>query len=138
MASPYPDRGRRLDHQERAYQLQLRGGIEGAIKYTVYGALVCTLGHLTWPWFRRQTWGLKGFLVSSAGVFGLTIGADNYLLRYESHQRLEENDMRRQARNELAKEGIIATETEIRKWKARRAEKEMVRDIGEDKVKKST
>jgi hypothetical protein len=46
--------------------------------------------------------------------------------------------MRRQARNELAKEGIIATETEIRKWKARKAEKEMVRDIGEDKVKKST
>jgi hypothetical protein len=28
--------------------------------------------------------------------------------------------MRRQARNELAREGIIATETEIKKWKTKR------------------
>ncbi len=109
---------------------------------------MCTLGHLTWPWFRsvscpilpssparradslprpafpsRQTWGLKGFLISSSSVFGLTIGADNYLLRYEGQQRIEENDLRRQARNELAREGIIATETEIRRWKARREQK---------------
>jgi hypothetical protein len=53
----------------------------------------------------------------------MTIGADNHLLRYESHQRIEENDLRRQARNELAREGMIATETEIRKWKAKRLEK---------------
>ncbi len=86
----------------------------------------------------RQTWGLKGFLVSSAGVFGMTIGADNHLLRYESHQRIEENDIRRQARNELAREGIIATETEIRKWKARKAEKEMVGDTEENKTKQPT
>lgn len=65
------DRGRRLDHQERAYQLQMKGGIEvstscqayrktakqinwsqGAIKYTIYGTLVVVFGHLTWPLFR--------------------------------------------------------------------------------------
>jgi len=63
----------------------------------------------------------------------MTIEADNHLLRYESHQRLEENELRRQARNELAREGMIATETEIRRWKARRLEK----IAEEDKLKQS-
>ena len=31
--------------------------------------------------------------------------------------RKAENDIRRQARNALAREGIIATEGEIRKWR---------------------
>lgn len=31
--------------------------------------------------------------------------------------RKQENDIRRQARNALAREGIIATEGEIRKWR---------------------
>lgn len=48
----------------------------------------------------------------------MVINADNYLLRFESHQRLHENDIRRRARNELAQRGVIATEGEIRKWKA--------------------
>ncbi|GHJ87082.1 hypothetical protein NliqN6_3484 [Naganishia liquefaciens] len=114
------DRGRRLEHQERAYRLQVRGGLEGAVKYTVYGTLLVTLGHLTWPLFRRQTLALKGFIVSSAAVTGLVINADNYLLRYESQQRLTENEVRRRARNELAQRGIIATEGEIRKWRRER------------------
>lgn len=42
---------------------------------------------------------------------------DDYLLRYESGMRKAENDIRRQARNALAREGIIATEGEIRKWR---------------------
>jgi hypothetical protein len=50
-----------------------------------------------------------------------TLGTDNilddYLLRYESRMRKAENDIRRQARNALAREGIIATEGEIRKWR---------------------
>lgn len=50
-----------------------------------------------------------------------TLGTDNtlddYLLRYESGMRKAENDIRRQARNALAREGIIATEGEIRKWR---------------------
>jgi hypothetical protein len=50
----------------------------------------------------------------------MVINADNYLLRFESQQRLTENDIRRQARNELATRGVIATETEIRKWKAQK------------------
>lgn len=56
----------------------------------------------------------------TAAVTGMVINADNYLLRFESQQRLTENDIRRQARNELATRGVIATETEIRKWKAQK------------------
>ena len=54
-------------------------------------------------------------------------GAEKYLLRFESQQRETENDMRRQARNDLARQGIIATETEIKKWKGQRDEKEKAR-----------
>lgn len=53
----------------------------------------------------------------SASIFGLVIGADNYLLQYESSLRAAENDIRRQARNALAREGRIATEGEIRRWR---------------------
>jgi hypothetical protein len=57
----------------------------------------------------------------------LVFGAEKYLLRFESEQRDSENDLRRQARNELARQGIIATETEIKKWKGQRDEKEKAR-----------
>ncbi len=46
--------------------------------------------------------------------------SDNHLLKYESSLRASENDLRRQARNELALEGRIATEGEIRRWRERR------------------
>lgn len=48
------------------------------------------------------------------------MGADNYLLKYESQQRYQENELRRKARNDLARQGIIATESEIRRWKQRK------------------
>lgn len=47
-------------------------------------------------------------------------GAEKYLLRYEHQQREGENELRRLARNELAKKGVIASETEIRKWRLER------------------
>lgn len=43
---------------------------------------------------------------------------DKYLIMYESAQRDAENAVRRQAQNALARRGIIATETEIRRWRA--------------------
>lgn len=46
---------------------------------------------------------------------------DDYLLRFEAGQREQENAFRREARNALAKRGIIATESEIRKWRAEKA-----------------
>ena len=57
------------------------------------------------------------YTLTSAGVAGLVIGADSHLLKYEAATRRKENDLRRLARNELAKEGIIASEGEIRKWR---------------------
>ena len=120
------------------------------IKYTMYTSLFVTLGHLTWPAFRyarhpfdparyfrsthsdtlsrrKQAIGLKAFIISSSTLAGLVFGAEKYLLRFESQQRETENDMRRQARNDLARQGIIATETEIKKWKGQRDEKEKAR-----------
>ncbi|KAL7424942.1 hypothetical protein Q5752_000629 [Cryptotrichosporon argae] len=115
------DRGRRLEHQQRAYELQLAGGLQGMAKYSLFGALAIGAAHYSFPGFRRQTWALKAFLLSSAGIFGLVIGADDYLLRYESDQRASENEVRRRARNALAREGVIATEGEIRRWRAEQA-----------------
>lgn len=101
--------------------------------------MIVAIAHYASPVFRRQTWALKGFLVSSgkpsgtlgicwegmadpsASIFGLVVGADDHLLKYESHLREAENDIRRQARNALAREGRIATESEIRRWRDRQA-----------------
>ena len=74
--------------------------------------------------YRRQAIGLKAFIISSSTIAGLVFGAEKYLLRFESQQRESENDMRRQARNDLARQGIIATETEIKKWKTQRDDRE--------------
>ncbi|ODO07019.1 hypothetical protein I350_04386 [Cryptococcus amylolentus CBS 6273] len=121
------ERQRREAHQQRAYEIQFAGGVEGAIKWTIGGALACVVGHYTWPVFARQTLGLKAFITSSATMCGLVIGADDHLLRFEHGMRAEENELRRQARNALALEGKIASETEIRKWRERR-EKQMALD----------
>ncbi|WVR08279.1 hypothetical protein IAU60_005326 [Kwoniella sp. DSM 27419] len=111
------EKHRREAHQQRAYEIQLAGGMKGAAWWTVYGSVACALAHYSWPTFSRQTLGLKAFLVSSATIFGLVVGADNDLLKYESHLREAENDIRRQARAELAMEGRIASESEIRRWR---------------------
>ena len=42
---------------------------------------------------------------------------DNHLLKYEAQYRHHENEIRRIGRNELAREGLIATEGELRKWR---------------------
>ncbi|WWC93051.1 uncharacterized protein L201_008015 [Kwoniella dendrophila CBS 6074] len=117
------EKQRREEHQQRAYEIQLAGGLQGAARWTIYGAIACAIGHFSYPPFARQTLALKGFLVSSASIFGLVIGADNHLLKFESHLREAENDIRRQARSELAQQGKIASETEIRKWREANQEK---------------
>jgi len=47
-------------------------------------------------------------------------GAESALLEHENKRRREENDLRKEARLDLARKGIIATETEIAKWKEAR------------------
>ena len=65
----YMERARRKEQADRAYELQVRSGslvsymiqddlswclrcIQGAIKATLYGLTLVTLGHYTWPLFR--------------------------------------------------------------------------------------
>ncbi|KAG6890914.1 hypothetical protein C0995_000871 [Termitomyces sp. Mi166 len=47
----------------------------------------------------------------------MVFSAENALQAHEAEQRYVENDMRKQARYDLARRGIVATETEIAKWK---------------------
>ena len=50
-------------------------------------------------------------------IYGLISGADTALLSHESQQRMTENDLRREARIDLARRGLVATESQIMKWK---------------------
>ena len=50
-------------------------------------------------------------------IFGFTLSADNALLKFEARQRIEEAAVRKEARIELAKRGLVPTETEIAKWR---------------------
>jgi hypothetical protein len=54
---------------------------------------------------------------SSASIFGLVIGADNHLLKYEAEFRKSENAARRKAITALAMEGRVASEMEIKNWR---------------------
>ena len=51
-------------------------------------------------------------------IAGLVFGAESALQRYENLRRREGNVIRREARLDLARRGLIATETEIANWKA--------------------
>lgn len=44
--------------------------------------------------------------------------AESALIAHEAARRREENMIRREARLDLARQGLVGTETEIAKWKA--------------------
>lgn len=69
------------------------------------------------PKFRSQTLAFKAFIVSGFTIFGFVVGADTVLLNHEGRQRGEEDLIRGVARRELAKKGILASETAIERWK---------------------
>lgn len=50
----------------------------------------------------------------------MTFGAENALLAHEAVKRKEENIIRREARMDLARQGLLGTETEIAKWRTAR------------------
>jgi len=112
------DRARRKEDAQRAYNVQVRAGTEGAIRYTGVGLGLAILGHYTWPFFRRQTLAFKGFLVTGFAIFGLVIHAENALQALETEQRRTESIIRNRARLDLSRRGLVPTETEIAKWKA--------------------
>jgi hypothetical protein len=46
------NRASRNENAQRAYDVQVRAGTEGAIKFTALGTGLAILGHYTWPFFR--------------------------------------------------------------------------------------
>ncbi|KAF8623432.1 hypothetical protein AX15_006374 [Amanita polypyramis BW_CC] len=113
-------RSRRKEDLDQAYQIQAKAAVEGAARATAVGMGLAILGHYAWPLFRRQTLAFKAFLVSGCTIAGLTFGAESALLTHEAMKRREENLIRREARMDLAQQGLVATETEIAKWRAAR------------------
>lgn len=107
--------------------------LQVAARTTAIGFGLSIIAHYAWPWYRylsfpccldrptnhqrRQPMSFKGFLVVTSGVFGLVFGAEHALLEYEAERRVQENAVRRQARLELTRRGIVPTETEINKWR---------------------
>jgi len=53
---------------------------------------------------------------------GLVFGAESALIEHENRRRREENILRREARLDLARRGLVGTETEIARWKSDRQE----------------
>lgn len=114
------DRKTRKEDVNQAYELLTRAGIRGAAQGIGIGLGFATIGHYTWPLFRRQTLAFKGFCVSVSCIFGLVISAENALQAHEHQKRETETVLRREARLDLARQGLVPTETEIAKWKAER------------------
>ena len=56
----------------------------------------------------------------TVGVFGLCIHAETALQAHELEQRLRENTIRREARLDLSRRGLVPTETAIAKWRDER------------------
>jgi hypothetical protein len=51
-------------------------------------------------------------------MFGLVVTADNALLKHEARRRAEMAALRKEARMDFARRGIIPTETAFREWQA--------------------
>ncbi|GLB33618.1 hypothetical protein LshimejAT787_0105020 [Lyophyllum shimeji] len=115
----------RLRHREdvdRAHEVQSKAAVEGGLRGTAVGLGLAIIGHHSWPLFRRQPLAFKAFLVSTFTVFGLVFGAENALQAHEAEQRYHENKLRKEARYDLARRGVVPTETEIAKWKREKVE----------------
>ncbi|KAF9057758.1 hypothetical protein BJ165DRAFT_1334721 [Panaeolus papilionaceus] len=112
---------------ERAYQIQSEAATKGAARFFAIGLGTATiLNHLS-PFFRRQTLAMKGFFVTTFTVTGLVFYAEHALLEHENIRRREENIIRKEARLDLARRGLVPTETEIAKWKAERSKEKTTR-----------
>ncbi|KAJ3476963.1 hypothetical protein NLI96_g10791 [Meripilus lineatus] len=116
-------RAARKQDAEKAYEVQVKAGTQGAVRYASIGTGLVILGHYTWPLFRRQTLAFKAFLVTGFAFFGLSIYAEHALQSLEAEQRYSESIIRKEARIELARRGLVPTETAIAQWKAERLER---------------
>jgi len=108
----------------QAHRLQVIGAVEGGLKGLAIGGAFVTGLHYIFPLVRRQTLAGKAFLTSWFGIYGMTIYADKYLLKYEALQMKHEEAWRNQARQELAAAGRIATETAMYAWRTKQLKRE--------------
>ncbi|GAA6013802.1 hypothetical protein JCM10207_008196 [Rhodosporidiobolus poonsookiae] len=106
------------EDEEIAYRLQVMGAREGFIKGALVGGTLMVLANWRFPFVRRQTLAGKTFLASWVAIFGMVTHADHYLLEYEKTHRAEQERWRTKARNELAAQGLVPSETAMRTWKA--------------------
>ncbi|KIP12812.1 hypothetical protein PHLGIDRAFT_61047 [Phlebiopsis gigantea 11061_1 CR5-6] len=114
------DRARRLESAQRAYDIQVRAGSEGAAKFTFIGLGLAIIGHHTWPFFKKQTLAFKGFLVTGFTIFGLVTYAEAALQALEREERVRETAIRKEARLDLSRRGMVPTETAIALWREAR------------------
>jgi hypothetical protein len=56
----------------------------------------------------------------TVAVTGLVFEAESALMSYEREMRVTETALRKEARIDLARRGLVGTESEIAKWKAER------------------
>ncbi|KAF6762882.1 hypothetical protein DFP72DRAFT_570861 [Ephemerocybe angulata] len=117
MSSSASSRVQRQKDLDTAFQVQAEAGVYAALRATGIGIGLAVIAHHTWPAFRRQTIPFKAFLISGFTCAGLVFGAETALLEHETARRVEENAIRRAARIDLARQGLIGTESEIAKWR---------------------
>ncbi|KAL9933211.1 hypothetical protein V8E36_007929 [Tilletia maclaganii] len=115
--APRKRKRHREEQIEHAYELQRDAAICGAAIWTLIGGTSTLMAHFLFPGFRKQTLAFKAFLVSGATIFGLVVGADTVLLSHETKERSAEHAIRNRARLELGRRGIVASESEIERWK---------------------
>ncbi|KAJ7047549.1 hypothetical protein C8F04DRAFT_12414 [Mycena alexandri] len=65
---------------DKAYTVQTRSAIEGGIRGTAIGVGLTIITHYSWPFFRRQTFQFKGFLVCTCTRI-LVIAAFDYFIQ---------------------------------------------------------
>ncbi|KAI0346762.1 hypothetical protein BDW22DRAFT_1351024 [Trametopsis cervina] len=114
------ERARRKADADRAYNVQVLAGTRGGIMFLGAGGGLAIVAHHTWPFFRRQTLAFKGFLTMACGIFGMVLYAENALQALEADQRLSEGAIRKEARLDLGRRGIVPTETAIARWREER------------------
>ncbi|CAA7259513.1 unnamed protein product [Cyclocybe aegerita] len=115
-------RASRQEDIEEAYGIQANAAVAGAARGTAVGVGLAVIAHHLWPAFRRQTISFKAFLITGFTCTGLVFSAERALREHENIRRREENALRREARLDLARRGLVGTETEIANWKAARRE----------------
>ncbi|KAH8113392.1 hypothetical protein DFH11DRAFT_1727867 [Phellopilus nigrolimitatus] len=111
-------RAKRREEVEQAYALQAKAASWGALKYGTFGAALATFAHHTWPTFRHMLTLACCSSVSPqscASASSRTQRAPSS--RTSGSSASQESRLRREARIDLARRGVVGTETEITKWK---------------------